>query len=216
MDIQAVIFDLDGTLLYTLPGIAAALNHALSLHGCALHSEEAVRAFVGNGARNLVARALPEGAQHPEYEAIYADYRRLYPLHREEGTALYPGVEELLAALEARGVKMAVVSNKDESDVVPMVERYFASRIPIAVGRRHGVPIKPAPHGALRAAARLHCAAQECLFVGDSDVDAQTAKNAQMPCVLVDWGYQAREKLESCGVPVVSAPAQLLGYMGKE
>lgn len=205
----AALFDLDGTLLNTLPGLAASLNHALRLHGEPERTLDEVCAFVGNGVRRLVARAANGGESRPDFDAIVADFRMHYAAHAEEGSSPYPGIPELLDGLRSRGVRLAVVTNKDESFACALIERFFPGAFDAVIGATPGRPAKPDPAAPMAALAALHIAPREALYVGDSGVDAATAANAGIPSLLCSWGFRPRAELLAFG-PVVDSPAQIL------
>lgn len=214
---DAVLFDLDGTLLYTLPDIAASLNRALESRGYPPHSLEAVRGFVGNGVARLIARALPGGESNPDFAAVRQAYDRIYAAHACDSTRPYPGVPELLAALAARGVRTGVVTNKGDSDAGPMIRRYFPGAVDIVRGKREGCPTKPAPDAALAVLEELGCPRERALLVGDSSVDRETARNAGLACVLVAWGYQdlGPRDVRPPVLGILRRPEELLSYLGQ-
>ena len=210
---DAVLFDLDGTLLNTITDIHEAMNHSLSAFGYPPQSMDETRAYVGNGRRMLITRSLPAGASEAEIEAVMRVHSDYYDLHCEDHTAPYPGIPELLTALKDGGVKAGCVTNKAERNAAPMMERYFADRILLTRGNVPGRPVKPAPDAALDAMAALGAAKERTLFVGDSGPDYYTAKNTGLDCVLVSWGYRDRAELESYGVPVIDRAEELLNYI---
>jgi len=192
---DAVLFDLDGTLLNTLDDLTDALNHTLRLFGHPPRATEEVRAFVGNGVRKLIERVLPGGASDPNMEAALAEFKRYYTQHCNVRTRPYEGVVEALAALDEAGVKLAIVSNKNDEAVKALARDYFGSLVSAAIGGREGVPRKPAPDMPLMALEAIGAIPEHTLFVGDSDVDLQTAANSGMDCMLVTWGFRDRELL---------------------
>lgn len=196
---DAVLFDLDGTLLNTLDDLTEAVNHTLRLYGLPALEQAEVRAMVGNGVRRLVERLLPGGAADPRMEAALTDFERYYTAHCDVRTRPYEGVVEAMAALSEAGVKLAIVSNKNDQAVQALTRTYFGSLAAVAVGGRDGVPRKPAPDMPLAALAALGTAPQRALFVGDSDVDMQTAQNAGMDCMLVGWGFRDPDALAALG-----------------
>ena len=204
-----VLFDLDGTLLDTLPGLAASTNAALRAHGEPERTIDEVRAFVGNGVRRLVARAAAGGESRPDYESLLADFRAHYRARAAEGTVPYPGVPELVAALRARGVRLGVVTNKDEDVARSLVGRFFPGAFSAVAGGNAGRPPKPDPSMPAAALAALGASAADALYVGDSEVDADTAKRAGLAFRLCSWGFRPREALEALG-PVLDAPGELL------
>ncbi len=207
---DAVLFDLDGTLLNTLDDLTDALNHTLRLFGHPPRTAEEVRAFVGNGVRKLVERALPGGAASPDMEAALAEYKRYYTAHCNLRTHPYDGVLEALTALREAGVRLAIVSNKNEEAVQALARHYFGSLVTAAVGGRHGVPRKPAPDMPLRALEAVQSIPERTLFVGDSDVDLDTALQCGMDCMLVSWGFRPREALAALHARyLVDDPAEI-------
>lgn len=194
---DAVLFDLDGTLLNTLEDLTEAVNHTLRRYGLPPLEKDEVRARVGNGVRRLVERLLPGGAADPRMEAALAEFQSYYTAHCDVLTHPYEGAVEAMAALSEAGVKLAVVSNKNEEAVKALTRAYFGSLAAVAVGGRDGVPRKPAPDMPLAALAALGATPQRALFVGDSDVDLQTAQNAGMDCMLVGWGFRDPQALRA-------------------
>ena len=207
---KAVLFDLDGTLLDTLPGLAASVNAVLRKHGEPERTLDEVRSFVGNGVRKLVARAAAGGEERPDFEELLADYRVHYAAHAAEGSTPYPGIPELVAALRARGVKLGVVTNKDEDVSRALVEKFFPGAFAVVRGGNAGRAPKPDPATPRAALEALGVAPGEALYVGDTDVDAATARGAGIPLRLCSWGFRTRGELEKLDAPIVDAPAQLL------
>lgn len=196
MRFDTVLFDLDGTLLYTLEGLHRSVNHALRQFSLPELTLAETRRFVGNGSVKLIERAVKGAAA--DREAIHQCYCDHYSRHAAEGTRPYEGIPELLDALLARGLKLGVVSNKPDRDAVPMIRRYFGDRIAVTVGKKPQYGPKPDPRAVLEALETLGTGPERCLFVGDSDVDFFTAQNAGMGCVLVSWGYRDMDELERC------------------
>lgn len=210
---DAVIFDLDGTLLNTLEDLADSTNYALAVSGFPPRSLEEIRAFVGNGVGRLIHLAVPAGTP-PEAEArCLADFRAHYLLNMEHKTAPYPGVLPLLDALSAAGLRLAVVSNKFDGAVKGLCASYFGARIPVAIGESPSVARKPAPDAVLRALAELGTAPGRAVYVGDSDVDLLTARNAGLPCVSVSWGFRDRDFLLAHGAARVVDTPEALGAL---
>ena len=208
---DTIIFDLDGTLLDTLEDLAGAVNHALAQMGMPGRTIVEVRQFVGNGVAKLIQRAVPAGTS-PELTAqalaIFKDY---YELHKEDKTAPYAGINELLSVLHQRGYKLAVVSNKFDRAVKDLMPRDFPGLIHAAAGEDedHGVPKKPDPTMVHRVMEEL--GAEKAVYVGDSEVDMETARNSGLPCISVTWGFRAREFLLEIGATTFAdAPAEIL------
>ena len=210
MRFTTLIFDLDGTLLDTLADLHASVAHGLRTHGLAERSVAEVRAFLGNGIRNLIERSVPEGTDPPTLEAVFADFRAHYLLHSLDTTQPYPGILELLERLRAAGVRMGIVSNKLDPAVQELNQRFFAHFMQVAVGESPGVRRKPHPDAVLEAMRRLNATPSETLYVGDSEVDYATAQAAGIACALVLWGFRDAPELRELGADFyAAAPADL-------
>jgi phosphoglycolate phosphatase len=207
------IFDLDGTLLDTLDDLAASVNYALRTHGMPAHSTDDVRRFVGNGVRKLMERAVPDGADNPLFEEAFATFRQHYMTHSLDTTRPYKGVPETLAALKARGCRLAVVSNKMMAATQSLCSHFFPDTIEVAIGEHEaeGIRKKPAPDTVIAALDALGVGKERAVYVGDSDVDIQTAANAGLPCISVLWGFRDKDFLIQHGAKTfISAPHELL------
>ena len=208
MKYDAVIFDLDGTLLNTLEDLAVSVNYALADAGLPRRTIEEVRQFIGEGVRMLITRAAApvEGAE--DIQSIYQCFIRHYKENCENKTKPYEGVSTLLDTLRLHGIPTAIVSNKADFAVKKLAEQYFPDKITLAVGDREGVPRKPAPDSLLEVIRLLGCSRP--LYVGDSDVDVMTAKNAGVEGVFVTWGFRSREELIRVGaVSLTDSASQL-------
>ena len=194
---QLVIFDLDGTLLNTIADLAAAANHALGALGLPVRSQAECQSFVGNGVGKLLERALPEGKKTPEYMAkIRPAFFEYYDKHLADATLPYTGMAQLLAQLQKRGIKLAVASNKYQSATERLVKHFFPDiHFTAVLGQREGIPVKPDPAIVNDILFAAGCAREDVLYVGDSDVDMQTAKNAGVRVCGVLWGFRTREVL---------------------
>ena len=201
---RTAIFDLDGTLLDTLQDLADSANYALALHRLPARAVDEIRQFVGNGVGLLIHRAVPEGTEPEVEEQVLRDFRAHYLLNMENKTAPYPGVPELLDALGKAGVRTAVVSNKFDGAVKGLCQNYFGDRIGAAIGESQGVARKPAPDTVFRALAELGMPREGAVYVGDSDVDIETAKNAGLPCISVSWGFRSRSFLTEHGARTIA------------
>jgi phosphoglycolate phosphatase len=207
------IFDLDGTLLDTLTDLAASCNYALRTHGMPEHSIDDVRRFVGNGVRKLMERAIPEGEANPDFEATFATFREHYMHHSLDTTKPYPAIMETLSELKARGCRLAVVSNKMMAATVELCKHFFPDTIEVAIGENEaeGICKKPAPDTVYAALRKLGVSKDDAVYVGDSDVDIQTAANSGLPCISVLWGFRDRDFLIQHGAKTfISAPSELL------
>ena len=207
------IFDLDGTLLDTLGDLAAAVNYAMRTHGMPEHSIDDVRRFVGNGVRKLMERAIPDGETNPQFEATFATFRQYYMQHSLDTTRPYEGIPETLAALKAKGCRLAVVSNKMMAATQELCRHFFPDTIEVAIGENEaaGIRKKPAPDTVITSLRQLGVEKQNAVYVGDSDVDIQTAANAGLPCISVLWGFRDKDFLIANGAKTfISAPSELL------
>ena len=212
MTIRAVIFDLDGTLLDSLADIGGAMNDALQARGWPTHPLDAYLRFVGDGVEMLARRAAPAGI---EVGPLVDEYRARYGERMEQETKPYPGVPELLDGLQARGVKMAVLSNKREDFTVELVKRQLQRWPFVEVrGERREVPRKPDPTAALEIARVLGHPPTEIAFVGDTHIDMKTAVAAGMLPVAVLWGFRTREELLAAGAKhLLATPSELLSLL---
>lgn len=216
MNIKAVIWDLDGTLLNTLDDLAASVNAALAMNGMSLRSTEEVRAFVGNGIRNLMMRAVPGGEANPAFDKALEDFTRHYGAHSRDRTRPYDGILEMLDRLSAAGVKHAIVSNKIDFAVKELSRAYFGERMCAAIGDDPSRARKPAPDSVFAAMREMGVTAQETVYVGDSDVDVLTARNAVVPCVAVLWGFRDEACLRAAGAErLARTPDELREIIGR-
>ncbi len=207
---DTAIFDLDGTLLDTLDDLADGVNAALSHFGHPLRTREEVRRFVGNGVRLLIARALPGGASDAHVDEAVEYFKTYYNAHSQEKTAPYAGVGEMLSALCAAGVRVCVVSNKFDPAVRELCTIYFGDAVTYAAGERAGVPKKPAPDGVFDAMDAVGASRESVVYIGDSEVDAETARNAGVDFVAVLWGFRDRECLAAHGAAVFAKSTEEL------
>ena len=212
---NTVLFDMDGTLLDSLQDLRASVNFALCRQGKPERSLEEIRSFVGNGARMLMTRAFPGGAEAPGFDTAMKDFHEHYAVHCHDLTRPYEHIPELIHALRARGCKLAVVSNKPDTEVKTLAREYFGDMFQAAIGERQGVRRKPAPDPIFQALKDLESDRASALYVGDSDVDLDTARNAGIPCGSVSWGFRSPEQLRQAGaVVLIDDPFQLLDLTG--
>ena len=209
MGYATYLFDMDGTLLDTLADLTAAVNHTLARYGYPRRTIEQVRKGLGNGAVKLMAAMLPQGEETPGFADIMRDYRAWYQAHACVETCPYPGVPEMLERLRQRGCKVAIVSNKPHGAACELAERFFPG-VP-TFGERPETPRKPAPDMVFHALAALGAGKENAVYVGDSEVDVQTARNAGLPVIGVAWGFRGREALAAAGAEtIVDTAAELL------
>ena len=190
MSYSVAIFDLDGTLLDTLEDLYLSVNRALSRHHLPTRTRDEVRTFVGDGVEMLVRRAVPATVGEEEILSVLADFKTIYADTCDRHTAPYAGICSLLRALREGGVRVAVVSNKFDAAVKRLCQNYFGELIDVAVGEHRGIPKKPSPEIVFEALRALGAAVGDAVYIGDSDVDIQTAKNAGMDCISVTWGFR--------------------------
>ncbi len=205
---RGLIFDLDGTLVDSLPGIAAALNAALENEGLPGHPEQAVRRFVGDGLETTVRRACPAGFGDTGIARLVNGFHGYYADVWRPGTRPYPGIPGLLGELAAGGAALAILSNKSHAFTLEMAAEIFADvDFRAVLGLRPGMPPKPDPSGALEIARDLALDPGRCLVIGDSTMDIGTAKNAGMRCCAVTWGYHDAPRLRAAGPDAVAGDA---------
>ncbi len=215
MRYKAILWDLDGTLLDTLCDLTTAVNAVLGARGYPARTAEEVRAFVGNGARLLIKRALPPESDDTMVDTVLRDFNTYYKAHCREATAPYEGLIPLLARLQAKGVRLGVVSNKPHYAVVPLAKEHFGDLLELAVGSQDGLPRKPAPDAVYRMMEQLGVTAEETLYIGDSEVDVETARNAGVDGLFVTWGFRTAQQLQAAGAHhVVDTVEELTALLG--
>ena len=211
MKYELAVFDMDGTILDTLEDLRDSLNFALEQNGLPTRTLGEVRSFVGNGIRLLVERGVPEGTGAELTDKVFDDFSAHYKLHCADMTRPYDGIKEVISALRAAGVKTAVVSNKADFAVQELCRSYFPGLFDAAAGEQEGVRRKPAPDSVNTVIKALDAIGSSAVYIGDSEVDLETAKNAKLPCISVLWGFRSEEFLRQRGAKcTVSAPAELL------
>ncbi|MBQ9113436.1 MAG: HAD-IA family hydrolase [Clostridia bacterium] len=214
---ETVIFDLDGTLLDTLDDLHAAVNVALHEYGLMPRTREEVRSFVGNGVAKLIERAAGAASQEL-FEKLLAAFKTYYSAHCKDRTKPYVGVAEVLRELKKRGVKTAVLSNKPDFAVKLLAEEYFQGYLQSAVGENEagGIRKKPAPDSLFAVLDELQATKETTVYVGDSEVDIQTARNAGVDCISVTWGFKDREFLVENGARIlIDEPKEILRFCGE-
>lgn len=199
--INTIIFDLDGTLLDTLEDLKTAVNYALSACNMPVRTLEEIRQFVGNGVKKLMVRAVPEGEQNPAFERAFELFKEYYGEHCNDATKAYDGIPEFLEVLKNAGYVLAIVSNKIDSAVQDLNSRYFP-QVDVAIGDRENLKRKPEPDSVFLALKELGRTKEEAVYIGDSEVDLQTAQNAGLACISVLWGFRDREFLAENGAKI--------------
>ena len=211
---KAIVFDLDGTLLDTLTDLAASTNYALRSCGMPEHSIDDVRRFVGNGVRMLMTRAVPDGESNPRFDEAFSVFRQHYMQHCLDTTCPYPGIMDALAGLKEKGMMLAIVSNKMQAATEELRQHFFSNYIDVAIGESAAIRKKPAPDTVNEALRLLGISHDEAIYVGDSDVDIDTARAAMMPCASVLWGFRDRQFLLNHGATrLLSSPEELLSLV---
>ncbi len=202
MGYGTVIFDMDGTILDTLEDIVDSVNVTMDHVGYPHHTKETMRRFLGNGAAAQIQRCVPGGAEDPKYAEALAFYLEYYNAHANIKTGPYPGIVQVLQTLKERGVKTAVVSNKPDATVQELSAECFTGLFDVSMGERTGMKKKPAPDSVYEAMRLLGADPNDCVYVGDSEVDMATARNSNLPCVTVTWGFRDEEFLREQGATV--------------
>ena len=211
MKYSTVIFDLDGTLLDTITDLAGSANYALAYMGYPTYTVDEIKAFVGNGVRRLMEQCVPGGADNPKFEECFAVFSEHYDRHCRDNTRPYDGIIELLRELSRKEYKLAIVSNKPDGPVKALNEQWFGNYISVAIGEKPTVHKKPAPDTVLRALDELVSEKFESVYIGDSEVDILTAKNAGVDCINVSWGFRSTESLIENGATVIAdKPSDIL------
>ncbi len=208
---KAIIFDLDGTLLDTLKDLQEGTNYALRVNGMPERTLDEIRRFVGSGARKLIERVIPGCEKEGVFEKVMEDFAFYYKEHCKDNTAPYPGIMELLKELKRRGYALGVVSNKPDFAVQELIPEYFPEIFSSVTGERQGVAKKPAPDLIWEAMKKLNASKEESVYIGDSEVDIEAAKNAGLPCISVAWGFKDRDFLtEHQASVIIDAPEEIL------
>lgn len=212
---DAVIFDMDGTLLNTLDDIGDSVNYIMDRYGYPERTMDEIRSFVGNGVARLLELSVPEGKANPEFENCLREYMDHYRSNMLNKTAPYAGILELLHALKQKGRSLAIVSNKFDRAVKDLNELFFREYVRVAVGESAAIRKKPAPDSVLKALRELGAAAEKALYVGDSEVDIETARNAGLKSVGVTWGFRDKQVLVDAGADfIIDTPLKLLDILG--
>ena len=196
MKFDTVIFDLDGTILDTLADLTDSVNFALSKNNLPCRSTEEIRAFVGNGIRLLIERAVPENTPTVVVDNCFADFKAHYKCNSTNKTKPYDGINEVLNELRNSGVRLALVSNKADFAVQEIIEKYFPHIFHFATGEKEGVRRKPYPDSVFVAMEYLGAEKNKSVYIGDSEVDVETARNCGIPCIAVTWGFRDKSVLE--------------------
>lgn len=215
--IYGIVFDLDGTLLNTLEDLTDSVNFALNKFGFKERTIEEIRSFVGDGVRVMMSRAIPDGLSNPNFENCLDCFKEHYKDNMFNKTKPYDGIMEMLKHLKMNGIQVAVVSNKFDLAVKGLCKKYFGDLIPVAIGENEaeGIRKKPAPDSVFKAIHEMKVRIENVIFVGDSDTDVLTAKNAEVDCIGCTWGFRDRQVLEKAGADyIVNSPDEILKTAG--
>ena len=216
MSYNVAIFDLDGTILNTIDDLSSSVNYALSKSNLPLRSIQEVQSFVGNGIRLLIERAVPHETPVSITDIVFSDFCDYYKLHCADKTKPYEGILEMLKNLKENNIKIAVVSNKADFAVQELCARYFDNIFDIVMGEKKGINKKPSPDEVNKVLEILNEDKKNTVYIGDSEVDIQTSKNANVNCISVDWGFKSHQFLLQNGASkIVSNPKELLNEILK-
>ncbi len=198
---QAILFDLDGTILDTLTDLHLSVNYALSQAGMPARSVDEVRSFIGNGARKLIEKSVKANATTVETNSVYNTFIDYYGCHSADNTKPYPEISEAIEQLYKQGYSIGVVTNKPHSDAVKLIDKHFGNIFSVVVGQQNGVPAKPNRDMMIVAMEKL--GAESAIYIGDSEVDVQFAKNAEAVIIAVTWGFRSKQELIAVGADVI-------------
>ena len=216
MKYDLIIFDMDGTILNTLEDLKNSLNYVLQQAGYQTRTLEEVRTFVGNGIRKTIERALPSDIEEEKIDELFSLFMDYYAIHNTDNTKPYTGVIDLLKELKHLGYKTAVVSNKQDSAVKSLCKKFFTGLFDVEIGEKENIAKKPDPDEVNEVLKILNIDRTKSIYIGDSEVDIQTAQNSKMKSIIVDWGFRDRKFLYEHGAEViVSNPSEILDIINK-
>lgn len=216
MKYDLIIFDMDGTILNTLEDLKNSLNYVLQQAGYQTRTLEEVRTFVGNGIRKTIERALPSDIEEEKVDELFSLFMDYYAIHNTDNTKPYNGVIELLKELKHLGYKTAIVSNKQDSAVKSLCKKFFTGLFDVEIGEKENIAKKPEPDEVNEVLKILNIDRTKSIYIGDSEVDIQTAQNSKMKSIIVDWGFRDRKFLYEHGAEViVSNPSEILDIINK-
>ena len=208
---------MDGTVLNTLDDLATSVNYVLTRYGMPVHCTEDYRRYFGNGIRYALECAVPKGTEETTIDQMLPVFKEHYNAHCLDKTRPYDGIPELMKALRDRGFKLAIVSNKIDSAVKELNAKFFSAYVDVTIGEREGIRRKPAPDTVVQALKELKSSKHEAVYIGDSEVDLQTAANAGLPCISVLWGFREKDFLTEQGATVfANTPQEIYDLLGRE
>lgn len=218
MNTTLLIFDLDGTILNTIDDLADSVNHVCQNNGYPCHSVDEIKFMVGNGIPKLIHRALPQNTKETEYEKILSQFIEYYDNHCAIKTKPYEGILELLSTLKNQGAKLAVNSNKLDAASNALCNQYFNGIFDYVFGNQPGFNVKPSPEGVHEILKHLNISEKaKIVFIGDSDVDFQTAQNAEIDFIGCDWGFRGEDFLKNHGAKkIAKKPADILFFLNNQ
>lgn len=212
---NTIIWDMDGTILNTLDDLKDSVNYALETCGFAPHNDEEIKQMLGNGIKVLVELAVPNGLNNPKFDECFEIFKRRYQLHMNDKTRPYPQIAEVMQELKQKGYKQAIVSNKIDEAVQNLAKTYYPF-VDVAIGEREGLKRKPEPDMVWQALKELNAKKEEAVYIGDSEVDLATAKNALLDCISVAWGFRTIDMLKACKAKrIVEKPKQILDVLAE-
>lgn len=200
---KLVIFDMDGTILNTIQDLTNAVNHALAKFNYSKRTLEEVKSFVGNGIVNLMKRAIGEQLNQEDFDKVFKEFCVYYDEHCNDNTKPYNGIVELVQNLKTNNIYTAVVSNKAHFAVEKLVKLHFNNLFDLFQGATNDIKIKPSPDSVNAIIEKLNVDKKDCVYVGDSEVDIQTASNAQIDCISVSWGFKTKDFLKSNNASII-------------
>ena len=210
MKYELLVFDMDGTILDTLEDLKNSMNYTLRLYHMPERTLDEIRAFVGNGIRRLIERAVVAGTSDEQITAMYKDFMKYYEVHCADNTKPYDGILDTIRHLRSLGYKTAVVSNKAHPAVLELCDQYFPGLFDLAIGEKPDVARKPAPDMVHMALNHFNISKEKAVYIGDSDVDVATARNSELDMIAVDWGFRSRECLmEQGATTIISKPEEI-------
>ena len=216
MKYSAIFFDLDGTVVDSLQDIVDAVNHTMDRFGLPRHTPDALKPHLGWGVGHLMRAILPDFSQ-TRVDEVLDHYRPYYARHAGDKSRPFDGILPMMERLKDDGLLLAILSNKPDAAVQPLARQYFSGLVSLAVGELEGVRRKPHPDMVEAAARQLNVPLKRCLYVGDTEVDIDTAKNAGIECACVTWGFRTREQLKKAGATIiVDTPEELEGYINSD
>lgn len=212
---NTVIWDMDGTILNTLEDLKDSVNYAVVSHGFKPYNLSEIRAMLGNGIKVLMELAVPEGYNNPKFDACFATFREHYEQHMNDKTRPYDGIPEVMQKLKEKGFKQAIVSNKIDAAVKQLAAAYYPF-VDLALGETEGIRRKPEPDMVFNALRQMNATGEQAVYIGDSEVDLATAKNARLDCICVAWGFRDAAMLKSIGAGIIAEkPAELLDILNR-